>query len=152
MHSVILIEVSYHTCTTHGSSGAMYFYKCDKVFLLVRQGDSTKYDGLLPDCIYKYYQGKEFGKIFWIFRDKYDIAHQVSILWWHPQKNLLLLFQHQWNFFGAHVWVNIFEQFSDNFLDISERKKNNPQNSGHYVPLQRPRAAHALRSDQCSCF
>ena len=27
-------------------------------------------------------------------------------------------------------------------------KKNNPKNSGHYVPLQRPRAAHALRTDQ----
>ena len=24
------------------------------------------------------------------------------------------------------------------------RKKNNPKNSGHFVPLQRPRAAHAL--------
>ena len=29
-----------------------------------------------------------------------------------------------------------------------KRKKNNPKNSGHYVPLNRPRAAHALRSDQ----
>ena len=29
-----------------------------------------------------------------------------------------------------------------------ERKKNNPKNSGHYILLQRPRAAHALRSDQ----
>ena len=29
-----------------------------------------------------------------------------------------------------------------------KRKKNNPQNSGHYVPLQRPRAVHALLSDQ----
>ena len=28
------------------------------------------------------------------------------------------------------------------------RKKNNPKNSGHFVPLQRLRAAHALRSDQ----
>ena len=30
-----------------------------------------------------------------------------------------------------------------------ERKKNNHKNSGHFVPLQRLRAAHALRSDQC---
>jgi hypothetical protein len=29
-----------------------------------------------------------------------------------------------------------------------KRKKNNPKNSGHYVPLQRPKAAQALRSDQ----
>jgi hypothetical protein len=29
-----------------------------------------------------------------------------------------------------------------------KRKKNNPNNSGHYVLLQRPRAAHALHSDQ----
>jgi hypothetical protein len=29
-----------------------------------------------------------------------------------------------------------------------EEKKNNPKNSGHFVPLQRLRAAHALRSDQ----
>ena len=29
-----------------------------------------------------------------------------------------------------------------------ERKKNNPKNSGHIVPQQRLRAAHALRSDQ----
>ena len=30
-----------------------------------------------------------------------------------------------------------------------ERKKtNNPKNSGHFVPQQRLRAAHALRSDQ----
>ena len=28
------------------------------------------------------------------------------------------------------------------------RRKNNPKNSGHFVPLQRPRAAHALRADQ----
>ena len=27
-------------------------------------------------------------------------------------------------------------------------KKNNPKNSGHFVPQQRLRAAHALRSDQ----
>jgi hypothetical protein len=26
-------------------------------------------------------------------------------------------------------------------------KKNNPKNSGHFVPQQRLRAAHALRSD-----
>ena len=29
-----------------------------------------------------------------------------------------------------------------------ERKKNNHKNSGHFVPLQRLRAAHAHRSDQ----
>ena len=29
-----------------------------------------------------------------------------------------------------------------------ERKKNNHKNSGHFVPLQRLRAAHVLRSDQ----
>ena len=29
-----------------------------------------------------------------------------------------------------------------------ERKKNNPKNSGNYVPLQHPRAAHTLRLDQ----
>ena len=33
-------------------------------------------------------------------------------------------------------------------LGRKERKKNNPKISGHYIPLQRPRAAHALRSDQ----
>ena len=31
-----------------------------------------------------------------------------------------------------------------------ERKKNNPKNSGHFVPQQRLRAAHALGSDQLS--
>ena len=29
-----------------------------------------------------------------------------------------------------------------------EKKKNNPKNSGHFVPQQRQRAAHALRSNQ----
>ena len=29
-----------------------------------------------------------------------------------------------------------------------EKKKNNPKNSGHFVPQQRLRAAHALHSDQ----
>ena len=29
-----------------------------------------------------------------------------------------------------------------------KKKKNNSKNSGHYVPLQRPRAVHALRLDQ----
>ena len=29
-----------------------------------------------------------------------------------------------------------------------ERKKNSSKNSGHFVPQQRLRAAHALRSDQ----
>jgi hypothetical protein len=29
----------------------------------------------------------------------------------------------------------------------TEKKKNNPKNSGHFVPLQRLRAVHALRSD-----
>ena len=33
-----------------------------------------------------------------------------------------------------------------------KEKKNNPKNSGHYVALRHPRAAHALRSDQCSCI
>ena len=28
------------------------------------------------------------------------------------------------------------------------KKKNNTKYSGHFVPQQRPRAAHALRSDQ----
>ena len=28
------------------------------------------------------------------------------------------------------------------------KKKNNPKNSGHFVPQQRLRAAHALRLDQ----
>ena len=32
----------------------------------------------------------------------------------------------------------------------NEEEENNPKNSGHYVPLQRPRAVHALRSDQYS--
>ena len=29
-----------------------------------------------------------------------------------------------------------------------EKNNNNPKNSGHYILLQGPRAAHALRSDQ----
>ena len=29
-----------------------------------------------------------------------------------------------------------------------KEKKNNTKYSGHFVPLQRPRAAHALRLDQ----
>jgi hypothetical protein len=29
-----------------------------------------------------------------------------------------------------------------------KKKKNNPNYSGHFVPLQRLREAHALRSDQ----
>ena len=29
-----------------------------------------------------------------------------------------------------------------------KRKKNNPKNSGHFVPQQHPRAVHALRSDR----
>ena len=33
-----------------------------------------------------------------------------------------------------------------------ERKKNNPQNSGHFVLLQRPRAAQALHLDQLFPF
>ena len=33
-----------------------------------------------------------------------------------------------------------------------KRKKNNPKNSGHFVPLQRPRAAHALRLDQKTIY
>ena len=32
-----------------------------------------------------------------------------------------------------------------------ERKKNNPKNNGPFVPQQRLRAAHALRSDQLQC-
>ena len=31
-----------------------------------------------------------------------------------------------------------------------EEKKNNPKNSGHYIPLRRPRAAHAICLDQFS--
>ena len=31
-----------------------------------------------------------------------------------------------------------------------KEKKNNTKYSGHFFPLQRPRAAHALRSDQKS--
>jgi hypothetical protein len=31
---------------------------------------------------------------------------------------------------------------------FAELCKNNPQNSGHYIPLQRPRAAHTPWSDQ----
>ena len=31
-----------------------------------------------------------------------------------------------------------------------EEKKNNSKNSGHFVPLHRPRAVHALRLDQFS--
>ena len=33
-----------------------------------------------------------------------------------------------------------------------KEKKNNPKNSGHFVPQQRLRAAHALRSDQNNCI
>ena len=31
---------------------------------------------------------------------------------------------------------------------MKKKKKNNPKNSGHFVPQQRLRAAHALHSDQ----
>ena len=31
----------------------------------------------------------------------------------------------------------------------SKEKENNHKNSGHFVPLQRLRAAHTLRSDKC---
>ena len=31
---------------------------------------------------------------------------------------------------------------------IERRRKYNPKNNGHNVPLQRPRAVHALRWDQ----
>ena len=37
----------------------------------------------------------------------------------------------------------------EKFVTWKEEKKNIPPKSGHYVPLQRPRAAaHAFRSDQ----
>ena len=34
------------------------------------------------------------------------------------------------------------------YVTVGLRGENNHKNSGHFVPLQRPRAAQALRSDQ----
>ena len=36
----------------------------------------------------------------------------------------------------------------EKYVAKKEEKKNNTKYSGHFVPQQRPRAAHALRSDQ----
>ena len=48
-------------------------------------------------------------------------------------------------------WGKVLQHFKEkNFkkFAIYIQKKNNPLKSRHYVPLQRPRAAHAFRSDQ----
>ena len=38
----------------------------------------------------------------------------------------------------------------EKYVAQKEKKKTNPKYSGHFVPQQRPRAAHAHRSDQNS--
>ena len=41
-----------------------------------------------------------------------------------------------------------FRTLGQPLLGEKKRKEKNEKNRGHYVPLQRPRAAHALCSDQ----
>jgi hypothetical protein len=36
-------------------------------------------------------------------------------------------------------------------MEKKKEKKNNTKYNGHFIPQQRPRAAHALRSDQKFC-